>query len=337
MDAPVITPVPSAVNVTTDRFFTGAQSLCLNSNSTTPSSSIATPGNQPGQSPVQWSSFQVAVSVNQSTAATPWPAPGTEVAKITWKTRIRTQVAEKPHRKNATYVNKWFDVKFVTNSSTSIDVIVVAPLQAGPEETKIGTLEGGRGDWAMVSLIQGTDTEPIVLEGDDQVTTDTPILHQWIAYDLGNHSAGRFVYIGPQPGMPFNHNEPGFIDPAHQGFYPDLLSGVHIFLNSDAPALSYLPNEIYDGLVEDGAYGSLHGMLMDGYLIAANSGEMDVYVDELWYSVGGHDDPNDGANGISLAQAARMQPFTGIVDPSWPGLNTIETPRLSARGWNIYE
>ena len=341
MDAPAINPVPSAVTLSTDRFFTGAQSLCLNSNSTTPSSTILSPGNQPGQSPDIWGVFQVAVSVNLSTTANPWPAPGTVIGRIRWDTRVRTEVAEKPHRENATYVDKFFDINLVVNSSTSIDVISVHPTDP-LIETKIGSFEGGPGDWAMISLLQqGNVPDPQV---DETATSGTPQLREWVCYDLREHTTGRMVYIGPQPSLPYHASEQEFID-LGLDLYPRLMSGVHIFCNSDAPGVTYLPLEIHNSLDDAvwGAWGTAtnttdgvaHGTLLDGYEIRATSGEMDLYIDDLYYGVGGSDDPEDGANGITLATAARLQPFTGIIDPTW-GITT-ETPALSVREWAIYE
>jgi hypothetical protein len=316
MVAPVITPATGAY-VTTDRFFTGAQSLCLASNSTTPSTSLVNPEVDPtyGASadrvwrPEIWAAFQVAVSMNASTTADPWPAPGTQVCRVRYK-------IDSGGVKN-------FDVKFVTNSSTSVDIISVHP--NGVDETTIGEGTPGRGNWAMVSFIlQASDISTTTTDRPDRLT---PITEPWVCHDIMNLTEGRNIYIGPQPINPLHFSEAGYGELAN---YAQVLSGVGVYVNSDSPGVQYLPVDI-DPTFGDGSDD------VDGFEILANSGDMDIYIDDLFWDVGAHDDPEWGANGLTLAQAARMQPFTGVIDPAWGPQFSIETPELAVRDWMFYE
>ena len=220
MVAPVITPASGAY-VTTDRFFTGARSLCLASNSTTPSTVLNSPAltNNEVWRPEFFASFQVAVSMNASTTLNPWPAAGTQVARVRYTVNSGG--------------DKNFDVKFVVNSSTTIDIISVHP--NGVDETKVGEGQPGRGTWAMVSF---------VMQCEDITAADppgTPSTHPWVCYDLMNYTEGRFIYIGPQPIVPLHPAEPGYGDLDN---FAQVVSGVHVHVNSDAPSISYLPNDI---------------------------------------------------------------------------------------------
>ena len=337
----------SEVPNVSDRFFTGSDSLVIYSNSTTPSTTVKSPGNPPGQSPEIWGTFQVAVSFDANdsdnvdpTLRTPWPAVGTRVGRVRWKTRVRTEVAQKPWRPNASYVNKDFDVDFVVNSSTTIDIIAIAPT-IPIEETKIGELKGGVGEWAVISILQQGFME--VPNEEDGITTGTPTRREWVCYDMMDQTNGRNVYIGPQPYAAWHFSEGEFTS-SELAHYPRLTSGVHIFCNSDTPAVSYLPLEIHNGIDDAiwGAWGtgadpaaSAHGTLIDGYEISATSGEANMYIDDLYLGVGASDNPRAGDNGLTLATAARLQPFTGVIDPTW-GV-TVETPQLAVRDWAIYE
>lgn len=340
MTAPVIsggTGAAGGAYTTTDRFFTGARALVLDVNPATPTIRVANPGkssNFPFNYPNAWSCLQMALSVNRSSALEPWPTfYPTEIAQIHMQETVNTSGALRnggPDIYTAnTVIN--YDVKLLVNSSTTVDVVAEITRKLGSDPVEvlksatIGTLEGGKGDWAMLTFLGS-----YLMTTPGRGVTTQP----WICYDLGNNSSGRDIYIGPQPVIPRQKSEANFLFP--DSFY-QVPSGVGIHLNSDAPSLWIGAKELQEewGNILDAGSSDSNRTNVQTWYIEAKGGMVPLYIDDLYWDIEGHDDPTPGANGMTLSAAARLQPFTGIIDPAW---DTTEARALAVSGpWILYE
>jgi len=314
----------TGVGVTTDRFFTGTRSLRMVTNETTKTIRLQNPGNFPLSIPNAWSVLQMALSINKSGTSNPpappvtWPEPGTIAATIMFKEGIDDNQNVDPPTIN--YSHK---VQLIVNSSTTVDIVSVAPI--GGAKTKIGSLEGGPGDWAMLTFLGSY----LITTPGRGVTTQV-----WRCFDLGNSTSGRDIYIGPQPAIPLAKTEGTFLFTPNM---PTVKTGMGIYCNSDAPGVFYNRTEIHPewGNLDDTGNNHLNRTILKGYEIQVHSPNFPLFIDDLYWDAEGHDDHTPGVNGITLAQAARMQPFTGIIDPAW---DTTEARDLSVDDtWVLYE
>jgi hypothetical protein len=308
----------NGVMVTTERFFTGASSLRMMTNATTKTIRLQNPGNFPLSIPNAWSVLQMALSVNKSSPSEPWASPGTTFASIYFKEGIDDNQAVDPPTVNINH-----KVELTVNSSTTIDIVSVAPI--GGAKTKIGSLEGGPGDWAMLTYLPSY----LITTPGRGVTTQV-----WRCFDLGNNTSGRDIYIGPQPANPLSKSENTFLFTVNM---PTVPTGMGIYCNSDAPGVFYNPTDIHAewGNLNDAGNNHINRTILKGWEIQIHTPDMPLFIDDLYWDSEGHDDHTPGANGITLAAAARMQPFTGIIDPAW---DTTEARDLSVDDtWVLYE
>lgn len=301
------------VDVNDTRFYTGTQSLSINKGGRVQSEGST---NLPVAKHAGFGVLQMALSVNPSGAgADAWDSYNATLATLRLKQTV--VLADKlPTAGTNTNIN--FDVKLVGNGSDAVNVIAQHPTVT-TETITIGTIGVGEGEWAMVTYLWNNRvTTP------DQAN-DAP--QPWVCYDVGSSGFdGRRIYIGPQPLRDLTPEENGF---GLLQNWAQIETGMYIFCNSNAAGVTYVKDEINEfwGNIDGATANHINMTREEGWQLNANGTR--VFVDDLYWDVNGHDNPQSPDSGVTWAGAARMQPFdnTGLA----------ESPPLAVRIWHLYE
>jgi hypothetical protein len=184
-------------------------------------------------------------------------------------------------------------ISFIVNGVGGVDLV------CDNTHTVLGSLEGGCGKWKLVS----------VMSQQSYYAPPTPTLVSWQQQDILTG-----VFKGPVTG-----GEPAT--------FPQIPSGIHIYVNSKTAALSLLPDQVGTGWGNDSSANAILNSVELGWEISSMNGAT-LFVDNMYWDGGWHTVYSEPAD---QEQACRMTEFNTAASEQ------ILPPSTDARNWQLFD